>query len=839
LLKPLFIAWASREITNVKTLFTVPHRLLIVAATLLLGACAGGGATTTQNPNLSSNAQAATYTGPAPATSDVEAFETNLWVNIAFPVNGGPPCGNCHKAGGQVPEFARTDDINQAYAAALTVVTLSAPSQSTMVQKVLGGHNCWLSSTQACADILTTWITNWAGGGAAAGGTQIALTPPPLQTVVSSKIFPTDPTLFSQTVYPVVTAWCARCHSDTAASPQQPFFASSNLALAYQYAQAEINLNNTTQSMFYIRLAQQSHNCWGNPVSCPNSAATMLTALNAFAAGVPITPVDPTLITSGALTLNQGVVASGANRYDAHDIAKWTFKEGSGLTAFDTSGIDPAMDLTLQGQVSWDSNWGITIVSGGSAQATTQTSTKLLNRISVSGQYSVEAWINPNNVTQTKAYVVSYSGSDTTRNFTVAQDAMQYEGFNRSTSTSLNGQPTLMTNANGMFAQAALTHVVMTYDPTNGRRFYVNGNFTGDTDTVTGGALNNWDSTFAFLIGNEVSGDHPWAGDVRFVAVHDIALTQQQVQQNYAAGVGASYFLLFDVSALTGTSQSYVMFTASQYDNYSYLFYRPTFINLNAAYIPSSIPIQGIRIGVNGTEVNVDQAYIPVNVTINSSTYSATNGQLISPIGTVIPLQNGPTSDQFFLTFAQIGTNTHTYTTPTPTAPAPVTLAPVSDIGLRIYDEINTTMSEQTGVSVLNTGVNTTYQSVIQSLPPVYNILSANSAGNIATTQLAMQYCQALVNDPVLGPQFFPGMNFSSSPSQAFSTDAGMDLVITPLINNLIDANLASQPSDSQVRTELYSLISTLSTSNSANTTPVITMAACTAILSSATMSLK
>jgi len=34
-------------------------------------------------------------------------------------------------------------------------------------------------------------------------------------------------------------------------------------------------------------------------------------------------------------------VASGANRYDAHDIAKWTFKEGSGLTAYDTSGIDP------------------------------------------------------------------------------------------------------------------------------------------------------------------------------------------------------------------------------------------------------------------------------------------------------------------------------------------------------------------------------------------------------------------------------------------------------------------------------------------------------------------
>ena len=60
--------------------------------------------------------------------------------------------------------FARSDDVNLAYNAALTVVNLSQPDQSHMVLKVAGGHNCWLSSPQACADILTTWIKNWAGG---------------------------------------------------------------------------------------------------------------------------------------------------------------------------------------------------------------------------------------------------------------------------------------------------------------------------------------------------------------------------------------------------------------------------------------------------------------------------------------------------------------------------------------------------------------------------------------------------------------------------------------------------------------------------------------------------
>ena len=89
----------------------------------------------------------------------------------------------------------------------------------------------------------------------------------------------------------------------------------------------------------------------------------------------------------------------------------------------------------------------------------------------------------------------------------------------------------------------------MTYDPTHGRQLYVNGVFTGDVDSTTGGTLNNWDNSFAFLLGNETSGDHPWQGTLRFAAVHDAALTQQQIQQNYAAGVGASYYLLFDVSA--------------------------------------------------------------------------------------------------------------------------------------------------------------------------------------------------------------------------------------------------------------------------------------------------
>ena len=73
-------------------------------------------------------------------------------------------------------------------------------------------------------------------------------------------------------------------------------------------------------------------------------------------------------------TLTDGTVASGANRYDADTIAKYVFSEGAGSTiAYDTSGIDPAANLTLTGHYQFDGSWGmIFLAGGGKAQATVE-----------------------------------------------------------------------------------------------------------------------------------------------------------------------------------------------------------------------------------------------------------------------------------------------------------------------------------------------------------------------------------------------------------------------------------------------------------------------------------
>src|SRR5208337_1415590 len=144
-------------------------------------------------------------------------------------------------------------------------------------------------------------------------------------------------------------------------------------------------------------------------------------------------------------------------------------------------------------------------------------------------------------------------GGDTLRNFTLGQTNQQYDFMLRSlssgggsssttqTAMTLNGMPQLQTLASAMALQASLQHVVLTYDPVNGRQIYVNGVNQNVPDPQKGGAISNWDSTFALVLGNETSGDRSWQGLIKFVAIHSRAMSAAQVTQNYNAGVGERY----------------------------------------------------------------------------------------------------------------------------------------------------------------------------------------------------------------------------------------------------------------------------------------------------------
>ncbi len=656
---------------------------------------------------------------------------------------------------------------------------------------------------------MTVWVRNWAGS-VSSGGKQIALKAPPVKDVGSSKTFPADSALFGSTVHPLLRQYCARCHASNAGTPQSPYFADANVDAAYAAARAKINLDSVALSRLVVRLRQEFHNCWNN--DCNGSSGQMQAAVQAYANGIPLTQVDPSLVLSKALTLYDGTVAAGGNRFDTNVIALWEFKTGMGTVAFDTSGVEPAINLNFSGDVTWMGGWGIKVGTGGKAQGSTASSRKLADMIKSTGEYTIEGWIAPANVVQEDAFIVSYSGGTMARNMTLAQREYQYQAFTRSSKTDSNGEPVMLTAAADRDAQASLQHVVVTFDPVNGRRIYVNGNYTGDTDRSGGGSLSDWDDSFALVLGNETSGNRPWAGVLRLVAIHNRALTSAQIQQNFAAGVGERYFMLFNVSHLVNVPQSYLMFEASQYDSYSYLFDKPTFISLDPAARPDNIDIKGIRIGVNGTEARVGQAYVPLEATVTASNYTAASGQRLTDVGTVIALEKGPESDLFFLTFERIGDRTHTPVEAAPVPPAPPAdpTEVAADVGLRTFEEINATMSEVTTVPTTQVDVKTTYDLVRQAMPTKENIEGFVASQQTGVAQLAIEYCNALVEDPSLRAAYFPGMNFSANASSAFGSAAARDLVFNPLLDRMLGVNVGSQPNRAAARAELDALAARL-----------------------------
>jgi hypothetical protein len=769
-----------------------------VFASAVLAAC-GGGASTTENPLTQAPPPGnAPYTGPVARDADVLRFQQEFWSNAKT----SDRCGSCHnEVVGQTPMFVRNDDINFAYDDALTVVNTTQPALSRLVEKVGSGHNCWNDDPSSCAAIMTTWIENWLGS-SGGGGRQILLTPPVSSEPGASLNFPADTAAFEATVYPVLVANCAGCHSSESATAQQPYFADPDVVAAYDAAKPKINLDTPANSRMVIRLRSEFHNCWSG--DCSADAQVMENAIATFAGGISPTTVDPNLVTSKALRLVDGTLAAGGNRFEDAQIALWEFKTGSGTIAYDTSGVDPAIDLNFSGGVSWFGGWGITITDG-KAQASTTASAKLFDIIQESGEFSIEAWVVPANVTQEEARIVSYSAGTTQRNFTLQQTLYDYQFQLRTTETSLNGDPALSTPSADEVLQATLQHVVATYDPINGRRIYVNGSLVTQIDPVPGGTLIDWQDTFALVLGNEASGDGLWQGTIRLAAIHRRAMTQEQVTQNFDAGVGERFFLLFDISEDIGAApeSSYILFEAAQYDTYAYLFDRPHFITLDGS-TPEGIPIRGLRVAMNGAEARVGQTYATLDDTLSASEFGEL-GQPLSAMGAVLPLEKGPQDDEFFLTFDVLAGNSFS-------RPADPTLVitetdrpPSPHLGLRTFDEINATYAEVTLVDPTTTAVDMTYQELRQSLPAVESLNTFLSSHQVAIAQLAIQYCDAMI-----GTSGSPGANlntlfpgFDWNDNNAFSNNR--NAFVNPLIDRIMGTNIGSQPVRAEVYEELAS----------------------------------
>jgi len=216
---------------------------LFIVFMVFVQACSqgsGGGASNRQiDPNQGTQAGGFVYSGPAPASDEIQNFR------VAFydPLVGDNRCGECHTPGKTgTPAFVDQTNINDAWQAARTIVNLQDPGASPAVTRMANGHNCWLAPGQdaACAATVQGYIERWAESTQTSASTvQLAprrayapgatrVLPPRYSDVLAGGLDLAAP----QELLSLLSQYCSECHSDLAANPQVPYFASPDVDVA-------------------------------------------------------------------------------------------------------------------------------------------------------------------------------------------------------------------------------------------------------------------------------------------------------------------------------------------------------------------------------------------------------------------------------------------------------------------------------------------------------------------------------------------------------------------------------------------------------------------------------
>jgi hypothetical protein len=355
----------------------------------------------------------------------------------------------------------------------------------------------------------------------------------------------------------------------------------------------------------------------------------------------------------------------------------------------------------------------------------------------------------------------------------------------------------------------------------------VDATYTDDVDEFEPGRLWNWDPSHRLVLGNETTGDRPWVGQIRMVAIYEQALTQSQILQNYQAGVGKRLLMRFDVSRWTSPG-SVIEFLVTELDNYSYLFCTPTFKTSD----PAGYRLMNIRIAVNDEIPTTGQAFRTLDAQVTSEV------QELSAQCSVIPKTLGAGGDTFAIVFEQLGGFENVVAT---TDPPPIGV--ILDTGtnptegIRNFARINETMADVTGVDPLTPAVEAAYLDLEQQLPGEQDLRSFVSSHQVGIAKLALEYCDALVETPVSRDAFFgAGFSFDLEPVTAF---AERNLIFDALYDRMIGTTLGSQPLRGDVLSELDALVDTLLadcllTTCDAERTQTIVKGTCAAVLSSA-----
>lgn len=217
-------------------------------------------------------------------------------------------------------------------------------------------------------------------------------------------------------------------------------------------------------------------------------------------------------------------------------VALYQFEELGGDTIRDGSGFGPPLNLTIDDPGFTSRPPGALTIGQATRIHSNGPASKVNDAIEASSELTVEAWIEPANLTQDgPARILAISQDGSSRNLTLGQEADFYQFRLRADNTGPNGSGILVETAPGTLT-TALTHVVYTRDTSGAATLYLDGASSATGTIGNAGQPLGWDSGYELSIGNETTGDRPWLGTLHLVALYDRALTPGEVTQNFDAG---------------------------------------------------------------------------------------------------------------------------------------------------------------------------------------------------------------------------------------------------------------------------------------------------------------
>lgn len=248
------------------------------------------------------------------------------------------------------------------------------------------------------------------------------------------------------------------------------------------------------------------------------------------AAACELAPVGTPCGENG-MCVADGVCELAPGRTTDGQVALYLFDEAEEATVLDQSGLEPALDLTINPieSVTWGD--GFLTVNAPATLSTVVGATRIRDAVAASDEITIEAWLAPDNLQQSgPARIATVSPDPGTRDATLGQVRDAYVARLRTRSGD-RGFPQAVTPEGDVATE--LSHVVFTRSADGERRIYVDGILR--SSSVVGGDLGNWDD-YPLTVANEATGDRPWLGELHLVAIFSRALGALEVQQSYLAG---------------------------------------------------------------------------------------------------------------------------------------------------------------------------------------------------------------------------------------------------------------------------------------------------------------